>query len=243
MDMQARVAELRAFNRFWTARIGALDAHLLQTPYSLGEARVLFELAQRPSIPVAELRGELRLDAGYLSRILARLVRLRLVAIATAPTDARRQIARLTATGRRAFRTLDRRAARDVTQLLGACPDEAQERTIAAMTQIRRALGERAAAPALVLRPPRAGDLGWIVERHGAVYAREYGWDFEFEALVAQIVADFGARRDTRHEAAWIAELDGERVGCVMCVRKSLAHKRHSVFHSASPASFFDNAA
>jgi len=108
-----------------------------------------------------------------------------------------------------------------VTTLLAACPDAVQERTVAAMAQIRRALGDRNEAPALVLRAPAAGDLGWIVERHGTLYAREYGWDVEFEALVARIVAEFGARRDSRREAAWIAELDGERVGCVMCVHKA----------------------
>lgn len=221
MDLPARVSALRAFNRFWTARIGALDAHLLDTPYSLAEARVLFELAHAPSVAVGQLREQLRIDAGYLSRILARLARGGVVALARAPDDARRQIAKLTSRGRSAFRTLDRRAAADVTELLAARPDAAQERTIAAMAEIRRALGEPTAAPALVLRAPGAGDLGWIVERHGALYAREHGWDVEFEALVARIVAEFGARRDSRREAAWIAELDGERVGCVMCVRKS----------------------
>jgi len=221
MDLPARVAELRAFNRFWTARIGALAAHHLETEFSLAEARVLFELANRPSVPVGELRSELRLDAGYLSRILQCLSRARLVALAPAPDDRRRQIARLTAAGRRAFAVLDRRAAADVSRLLAACPEAAQERTVTAMAQIRRALGERTAPPALVLRPPHGGDLGWIVERHGAIYAREYGWDVTFEALVARIVADFGARNDREREAVWIAELDGERVGSIMCVKKS----------------------
>jgi len=221
MDLPDRVSALRAFNRFWTARIGALDAHLLDTPYSLAEARVLFELAHAPSLGVSQLREQLRIDPGYLSRILGRLARGGLVALARASDDARRQIAKLTSRGRSAYRTLDRRAAADVTELLAARPDAAQERTIAAMAEIRRALGERTAPPALVLRAPAAGDLGWIVERHGTLYAREYGWDVEFEALVASIVAEYGARRDSRREACWIAELDGERVGCVMCVRKS----------------------
>lgn len=204
----------------WTARIGVLDDHLHDTPFSLTEARVIYELAQRPSTEISALRNELGLDAGYLSRILARCKRERLVEVAPSRSDGRRQIARLTAAGRRAYRTLNSRSARDVAALLGELTEEQQERLVAAMREIERVFG-RAAPGVVVLRPPRAGDLGWIVERHGALYAREYGWNDEFEGLVSRIIGDFVAKRDPRREAAWIAELDGERAGCVLCVKKT----------------------
>ncbi len=215
-----RVAALRAFNRMWTARIGVLDSHLHDTPFSLTEARILFELAHHPSLEVAALRTSLGLDAGYLSRILARFKREHLVELSPSPTDARRQLASLTKAGHRAFRTLDTRAATDASALLASFSDAAQGRLLHAMHEIERVLAPPRPG-AILLRPPRAGDLGWIVERHGALYAREYAWNDEFEALVARIVSDFVTRRDPRREAAWIAELDGERVGCILCVKKA----------------------
>jgi DNA-binding MarR family transcriptional regulator/GNAT superfamily N-acetyltransferase len=215
-----RVGAFRAFNRMWTARIGVLDAHLHDTPYSLTEARVIFELAQRPSTEVAALRAELGLDPGYLSRILARFKRERLVELSPSPADARRQVARLTKAGQRAFRTLDSRSANDVGAVLGTLSDADQERLIGAMREIERVL-DKPRAPVIVLRPPHPGDLGWIVERHGALYAREYAWNEEFEALVAKIVADYAQHHDPKREAVWIAEVDGARAGCVMCVQKS----------------------
>ncbi|HSN24877.1 MAG TPA: helix-turn-helix domain-containing GNAT family N-acetyltransferase [Kofleriaceae bacterium] len=218
--MPDHVAALRAFNRMWTARIGVLASHLHDTPFSLTEARILFELAQQPSLEVATLRTDLGLDAGYLSRILARFKREHLVELAASPTDARRQRATLTKAGHRAFRTLDTRAAADVSTLLATLSDADRDRLLAAMRDIERVLAPPRAAP-ILLRPPRAGDLGWIVERHGALYAREYAWNDEFEALVARIVSDFVTKRDPRREAAWIAERDGERVGCILCVKKT----------------------
>jgi DNA-binding MarR family transcriptional regulator/GNAT superfamily N-acetyltransferase len=215
-----RVGAFRAFNRMWTARIGVLDAHLHDTPYSLTEARVIVELAQRPSTEVAALRAELGLDPGYLSRILARFKRERLVELSPSPADARRQVARLTKAGQRAFRTLDSRSANDVGAVLGTLSDADQERLIGAMREIERVL-DKPRAPVIVLRPPHPGDLGWIVERHGALYAREYRWNEQFEALVAQIVGEYAAKHDPAREAAWIAEVDGERAGCILCVKKT----------------------
>lgn len=222
MDLDARVAAFRAFNRAWTAKIGVLDAKLHDTPFSLTEARVLFELAQARSqdVAVGALREQLALDAGYLSRILARFERDKLIAIEAARGDARKQVARLTAVGRRAFATLDARAARDVAALLGAYSDAQQQRLVAAMGEIERVIEPRRPG-VVVLRAPRAGDLGWVVERHGAIYAREYGWSDEFEGLVATIVGEYVAKRDREREAVWIAELDGERAGSVFCVQKS----------------------
>ncbi|MFT3692029.1 MAG: helix-turn-helix domain-containing GNAT family N-acetyltransferase [Kofleriaceae bacterium] len=216
MDLAERVSALRAFNRMWTARIGVLDEHLHETPYSLTEARVIFELAQRPATEVLALRTTLDLDPGYTSRILAKLEREGLVRLEPSATDKRRQIAALTKAGRGAFQTLNSRSTRDITALLEPLDDDEQQRMVGAMREIERVFARRERG-IVVVRSPRAGDMGWIVERHGALYAREYAWTFEFEALVAQIVGAF----DPAHDAAWIAEVDNERAGCVMCVRKS----------------------
>lgn len=217
----ARVGAVRAFNRFWTQQIGVLSSGLLQTPYSLTEARVLFELAQRPTTEVTELRRGLGLDGGYLSRILAAFKKNKLVASEPSPTDARRQLARLTAKGRRVFEELDLRSAAEVRALLAPLGDGEQRRLVDAMRAVERAFQPGAAPPqTVVLRPPGPGDLGWVVERHGALYAEEYAWDDTFEALVARIVAEYVERRDPRKDAAWIAEVDGERAGCIFCVRK-----------------------
>lgn len=204
----------------WTARIGVLDDQLHDTPFSLTEARVIFELAQGPSVEVQALRKQLNVDAGYMSRILARFKRKGLVEVEHSDVDARRQIARLTTAGLRAYRTLNARSTKDVAALLDELSNDDQERLVAAMHEIERLLGPRERA-IVTVRPPRAGDLGWIVQRHGWLYAREYGWNDEFEGLVARIIGEFVAKRDARREAAWIAEIDGERVGCVLCVKKN----------------------
>jgi DNA-binding MarR family transcriptional regulator/GNAT superfamily N-acetyltransferase len=218
-----RVEEVRAFNRFWTSEIGALDASHLGTGFSLAEARALFELAQRDETSVSDLRARLGLDAGYLSRVLAELRRRRLVATEASEEDARRQVARLTAKGRRAYGELDERAIEHVRALLAPLGGEERRRLCGALSTVRRILSRspQGAAPAYLLRPPRPGDLGWVVERHGALYAEEYGWDDRFEALVAAVVAEYvGTRAKDTRTAAWIAEVDGERAGSVFCMPK-----------------------
>ena len=215
-----RVAAVRAFNRFYTARIGVLRDGLLRTPHSLTEARVLYELGQREVTEVADLRRELDIDAGFLSRLLARLQRDGLVARERSRDDARRQRIRLTAEGAAAFAELDSRSAAEIGAVLDALGEEDQRRLVAAMDVVRDVLEDAAPPGAFVLRAPHPGDLGWIVQRHGSLYAQQYGWDESFEALVARIVADYAADHDPRREAAWIAEVDGERAGCVLCVRR-----------------------
>ena len=224
-----RVAAVRAFNRFYTARIGVLRDGLLRTPHSLTEARVLYELGQREVTEVADLRRELDIDAGFLSRLLARLQRDGLVVRERSSDDARRQRGRLTDEGRAAFAELDRRSAEEIGAVLGALSEDDQQRLVASMDAVRDVLTQAPPAAGFVLRAPRPGDLGWIVQRHGALYAQQYGWDETFEALVARIVADHAADHDPRREAAWIAEVDGEPAGCVLCVRRDddVAQLRH----------------
>lgn len=221
VDPQVPVAEVRAFNRFYTNVIGVLREGLLQTPYSLTEARLLFELAQKDSAEVVELRRELDVDAGYLSRILTRFEADGLVSRARSRQDGRRQVIRLTARGRRVFRTLDERSAREVRNLVAPLREEERRRLVEAMRTIRSILEGTPRSEAYVLRPMVAGDYGWVVHRHGVLYAEEYGWDETFEALVAQIVADYVRNRDPRRENAWLAEVDGQAAGCVFCVKKA----------------------
>ncbi|MDG4828378.1 helix-turn-helix domain-containing GNAT family N-acetyltransferase [Solwaraspora sp. WMMD1047] len=216
-----RVAAVRAFNRFYTAVIGVLDERMLHTAYTLTEARVIFELAQQPATEVVRLRRGLDLDAGYLSRILARFEADGLIARTRSASDARRQVITLTDAGRRTWRSLDERSAAEVAALLGRLDEDGQRRLLSAMSSIRRMLdADRDRADQVVLRPPAPGDFGWIVQRHGVLYAREYGWDQTFEAFVARIVADYATDHDPRREAAWIADLGGEPVGSVLCTRE-----------------------
>jgi DNA-binding MarR family transcriptional regulator/GNAT superfamily N-acetyltransferase len=217
---QDRVAAVRAFNRFYTARIGVLRDGLLRTPHSLTEARVLYELGRREVTEVADLRREMDIDAGFLSRLLARLQRNGLVARERSADDARRQRVRLTEEGAAASAELDRRSADEIAAVLDALPDDEQRRLVGAMDVVREVLDRAPAPGAVVLHAPRPGDLGWIVQRHGALYAQQYGWDESFEALVAQIVAEYARDHDPRREAAWIAEVDGKPAGCVLCVSR-----------------------
>ena len=215
-----RVDAVRAFNRFYTRVIGVLDEGLLRTDYSLTEARVLYELTQADALDVGALRDAVAIDAGYLSRILARFEEKGLVRRGPSEEDARRRVVRLTARGRSVSGTLDRRSAEEIGALLSTLGDAEQRRLLGAMGAIRTALREDASRRSVVVREPGPGDLGWIVERHGAVYQQEYGWDARFEALVARIVADFAEHPDPRRDRAWIAEVDGEPAGCVLCVHR-----------------------
>jgi DNA-binding MarR family transcriptional regulator/N-acetylglutamate synthase-like GNAT family acetyltransferase len=220
-DVDAAVDEVRAFNRFYTNVIGALRGDLLGLGYSLTEARVIFELAQHERAEVTELRRTLDIDPGYLSRILARLVDGGLVTRERSSEDRRRHVVRLTAQGRDAFCVLDERASIEVRELLARLGGRDHRRLLGAMRAIREILGDAARSDHFLLRPPMPGDYGWVVHRHGVLYAQEYGWDETFEALVARIIGDFAENHDPKREACWIAEVDGEPVGCVFCVRSS----------------------
>jgi DNA-binding MarR family transcriptional regulator/GNAT superfamily N-acetyltransferase len=214
-----QIEAVRAFNRFYTARVGALRDGLLATAHPLPEARILFELGRRGPVDVADLRRALDLDGGYLSRLLARLEEQGLVARERSPDDGRRQRLSLTESGRAAYTTLDERSASEIAALLDGLDDTARARLLAAMDTVREIL-EGAPRPApFVLRPPRPGDFGWVVQRHGALYAQEHGWDASFEALVARVVADYAGAHDPEREAAWIAEVGGRPAGSVFCVR------------------------
>ena len=195
----------------------------LETPFSLTEARVLYEVANREHAVAAELTKELGLDAGYLSRILAAFRRRGVIERRASADDARRSELRLTKRGRAVFASLDARSRDDIGTQLARLAVADQERLVAAMGTVERLLGEPQASPAggYVLRDARAGDLGWVVQRHGALYAEEYGWNEEFEGLVAGIVGKFVEHLDPKRERCWIAERDGENVGCVFAVKQS----------------------
>jgi DNA-binding MarR family transcriptional regulator/GNAT superfamily N-acetyltransferase len=214
-----RISTVREFNRVYTNLIGLLHGSYLDSPYSLTEARVLFELAQGSECEISALRGSLDIDAGYLSRILARLESDGLITREKSTADARRRVIALTGPGRQVFAELDQRSAADIAGLLGRLTEPQQQQLTGAMGTIRDIVTGGPPA-AFVLRAPRPGDLGWVIGRNGALYAQEYGWDASYEALVARIVADY-AGRDDPGEAGWIAELDGSPVGCVFCMRKS----------------------
>ncbi|NUR90298.1 MAG: MarR family transcriptional regulator [Nonomuraea sp.] len=213
---EARVSEVRAFNRFYTKVIGVLQAGMLDSPYSLTEVRILFELAHAGTSETGELRALLDLDAGYLSRTLTRLESDGLIERERSASDARKQLVRLSEPGASVFAELDARSAASVEKLLADLPEAGQARLVSSMAAIRGLLSPGQEREPYVIRPPRAGDLGWVVQRHGDLYAREWGWGMDFERLVARIVGDF----DPATGAGWIAERDGERLGCVFCVRK-----------------------
>jgi len=219
---EARVEAVRRFNRFYTRRIGVLQEGLLQSPFSLAEARVLYEVAHRDRPTAAELGKELGLDAGYLSRILRGLRKRGLVDRRPSAADGRTKLLALTRRGKAAFATLDERSRREIGAMLAALPPRGQSRLGEAMGAIEELLGgaRRAAVPYL-LRSHQPGDMGWVVHRHGVLYAQEYGWDERFEGLVAEIVARFVKRFDPKRERCWIAEQDGEIVGSVFLVKQS----------------------
>jgi DNA-binding MarR family transcriptional regulator/GNAT superfamily N-acetyltransferase len=215
-----RVAAVRAFNRFYTSVIGVLNEWLLETSYSLTEGRVIFELARHDASEVADLRRSLDLDAGYLSRMLSRFEADGLIVRGRAEEDSRRQLARLTERGREVFQDLDARSTAQIERILSGLTEEDQRRLLGAMGVIEGLLGEHLRSASFVLRPLGPGDLGWVIQRHGALYAAEYGFHASFETLVARVVAEY-AERHGPGEDAWIAEIDGEPVGSIFCVRES----------------------
>jgi DNA-binding MarR family transcriptional regulator/GNAT superfamily N-acetyltransferase len=220
--VEARIAAVRRFTRFYTRQIGLLQEGLLDSPFSLTEARVLYELAQRERVTASELAADLDLDHGYLSRILRRFGDAGLLARKHAPDDARQRMLSLTRKGHKAFTPLDRGSHDQVRTLLANIAPADQERVVRAMATVQRLLAGQPPSPdGVVLRPHRPGDMGWVVARHGVLYAQEYGWDIGFEALVAKIAADFIETFNAQRERCWIAELEGEPVGSVFVMRKS----------------------
>jgi DNA-binding MarR family transcriptional regulator/GNAT superfamily N-acetyltransferase len=218
-----RVAAVRRFSRFYTNVLGLLQEGLLETPYSLTETRVMFELAATGEpMDTSGLRRRLNIDPGYLSRVLAQLQKAGLISRQQSPTDGRRQLVDLTDAGREVFQMLDQRSSDQVRHLLSQLPESRQQELTGAMSCVQNILGghpqDRPAA--YVLRSPGPGDLGWVVRQHGVMYADEYHYNSDFESLVARIVADYANDHDPRREAAWIAEVNGEPAGCIFCVRK-----------------------
>jgi DNA-binding MarR family transcriptional regulator/GNAT superfamily N-acetyltransferase len=221
-DSDDQIAAVRAFNRFYTRKLGVLDQQLLKSPFSLSEARVLYELAHREDPAAKEIGIELGLDAGYLSRIVQKFCEDGLITRKPLPSDRRQYRLGLTAKGRQAFAKLERSSRDDIGAMLATLTGGDSGRLIAAMTGIERLLGasERSPRPA-ILRDPRPGDMGWVVQSHGALYAGEYGFDSSFEGLVAEIASKFLTSFDASRERCWIADIDGAQVGSVFLVRHS----------------------
>jgi DNA-binding MarR family transcriptional regulator/N-acetylglutamate synthase-like GNAT family acetyltransferase len=217
------VRALRAFNRFYSRRVGILEPYL-DSEFSLTEVRVLYELAHRDQPAPAEIGRELGLDAAYLGRILKRFEARGWLERAPSPADARQSLLRLTADGHAAFGPLQQRSRDEAARLLAPLTPAARARLLASLATVRELLDEAPTVPAartFLLRDPGPGDMGWVVQQHGELYAREYGWNGEFEALVARVVADFISKFQPEWERCWIAECGGDRVGSVFLVRKS----------------------
>jgi len=222
-DSDGEIAAVRAFNRAYTKKLGVLDQHLLKSPYSLSEARVMYELAHRDEMTATEIGGELGLDPGYLSRIVQGFEDDGLISREALASDRRHFRLALTTKGRQAFARLDRSSHDEVAAMLSELTVADRKRLTEAMETIERLLGLSRAVPSrpAILRDPRPGDMGYVVQSHGALYAGEYGFDATFEALVAEIVAKFITSFDAARERCWIADIDGNAVGSVFLVRHS----------------------
>ena len=218
--MERRVAAVRAFNRFYTKQIGVLNERWMRSDFSLTELRVLYELAHGDGIPAKALAEELGLDPGYLSRIIKQLNERGFIDKEVNENDQRLVTLRLTAEGRSAFEPLDRASGEEVRAMLERMTESEQKKLVAAMTTIRELMGDEEKAEPYLLRPHQVGDMGWVVHRQGALYAQEYGWDGRFEALAAEIVAEFVKNYDPKRERCWIAERKSEIVGSVFLVKK-----------------------
>ena len=218
--LDSQIAAVRGFSRFYTKKLGIIEPKLLDSPFTLQEARVIYEIAQRPRCSATELTRALGLDAGFLSRTLKALQRRGILARTPSKADRRTSEIELTATGRKAFAALDARSRKDVGRLLGRLGENERAAVVGAMTRIEQALEPPAEKRAgFLLRSHRPGDIGWVISRHGAVYAQEYGWDISFEALVAEIAAEFLKNFDPAREHCWIAEVDGEPAGSIFLVK------------------------
>jgi DNA-binding MarR family transcriptional regulator/GNAT superfamily N-acetyltransferase len=223
---QARIASVRRFNRFYTRQIGALRKTFLESPYSLGEARILYEISSRRLPTASEIARTLGLDAGYLSRVLHNFEKRGLIERRTSRKDARQSHLALSTLGRKTFAPIESRSQQSAGHMLATLSPADQARLIAAMDTIETLLDGRSPAEPdqgrnYILRGPRPGDLGWIVKRHAELYAQEYRWIEPFEGVCAQIVADFVNKYDPRCERCWIAEMDGENVGSVLLAKDS----------------------
>jgi DNA-binding MarR family transcriptional regulator/GNAT superfamily N-acetyltransferase len=219
--MRHYVASVRSFNRFYTKQIGLLRKGYLDSPFSLAEVRVLYEVAHRTSPIASQISKELDLDAGYLSRVLANFEKRGLISRKPG-SDARQSHLSLTARGRRAFTALEDKTQTHAGQMLAKLSDADRNRLVDAMRTIQRLLGGQTEPNrSYVLRPHQPGDIGWVIHRHGALYAAEQGWDERFEALVAQIAAKFVRNFDPRRERCWIAEQEGAILGSIFLVKKS----------------------
>jgi len=222
-DLSEQIKAVRHFNRFYTKQIGALNEGLWESPFSLTEARVIYELANRKKATATELGTELGLDAGYLSRTVRDFEKRKLIKKALSEKDARQSILSLTARGQREFENLDQLSSNQIEELLNNLSRVERARLLAAVKTIEELFGAKPKEEKVsyILRPPQAGDMGWVVQSNGALYAQEYGWDENYEALVAQIVADFIKGYDRNKTRCWIAEKDGENVGSVFLGKKS----------------------
>jgi DNA-binding MarR family transcriptional regulator/GNAT superfamily N-acetyltransferase len=220
--LEQRVGAVRRFNRVYTRRIGVLQENFLNSSFSLAEGRVLYELAHGPQLTATQIAADLGLDQGYLSRILRGFGERGLVSKSSSPQDRRQSLLSLTVKGRLAFARIDQRSQSQITGMIDKLSGTEQKRLVGAMHTIESVLGETPAPEVpYILRPPRAGDFGWIVSRHGALYSEEYGWDERLEALTAEIIAAFIRNYDHRRERCWIAERDGENVGSVLLVKET----------------------
>jgi len=221
-----RIAAVRGFNRFYTRQIGVLRKTFLDSPYSLGEARILYEIARRRLPTASDIGRALDLDAGYLSRVLRNFEKRGLVERTASARDARQSYLALSLRGKKAYAPLEARSQREVGGMLGKLDAAEQTRLVAAMTTIETLLGGASQAQptddrSYTLRAPRPGDFGWAVKRHAELYAKEYRWLDPFEGLCAQIVADFANTYDAKRERCWIAELNGENAGCIFLAKDS----------------------
>ena len=222
-ELDERVRAVRRFNRFYTRKIGVLKEGLLGSPLSLTEGRVLYELGQRERTTAAELAQEIGLDSGYLSRIVKSFEARGVIDKHVSQRDGRRIILTLTDRGREMFATIDARSRNEIAALLGELPASDQAQLVAVLERVERLLDDRREHSGLsyILRPHQPGDFGWVIHRHGVLYAEEYGLDMGFEALVARIAATFIENFDDRRERCWIAERDGEIAGSVLLVKES----------------------